>query len=53
MDEPFADTLVAVAAGRTAVVTRLRALAARLDGLPLDTAADVLVMVEPTLQAPG
>jgi hypothetical protein len=38
-------------AGRAAVVARLRALATRLEGLSLDTAADVLVLVEPALQA--
>jgi hypothetical protein len=51
VDEPYVDTLATVAAGRTAVVARLRALATRLDWLPLDTAADVLVLVEPTLHA--
>jgi hypothetical protein len=34
-----------------AVVARLRALAARLDELPLDAAADVLVLVEPALRS--
>jgi hypothetical protein len=36
-----------VAAGRAGVLARLRALATRLERLPLDTAADVLVLVEP------
>jgi len=35
----FQTTLSTVAAGRAAVVARLRALATRLDELPLDTAA--------------
>jgi len=41
MPEPFADTLATVAAGRTALVTRLRTIAARLEELPLDSAAEV------------
>jgi hypothetical protein len=47
MPEPFADT----AAGRTAVVARLHALAARVEQLPLDAAAEVLVLLEPALAA--
>jgi hypothetical protein len=50
-DDAYQTTLPTVAAGRAAVVARLRTLATRLDALPLDTAADVLVLVEPTLQA--
>jgi hypothetical protein len=50
-DDAFQTTLPTVAAGRAAVVTRLRALATRLDELPLDSAADVLVLVEPALAA--
>ena len=46
MAEPFAETLATVAAGRTALVTRLRAIAARLEALPLD-AAEVLILLEP------
>jgi hypothetical protein len=45
MAEPYADTL-AVATGRTATVTQLRALAARVEQLPLDAAAEVLVLLE-------
>jgi len=51
MPEPFAETLATVAAGRTALVTRLRAIAARLEALPLDTAAEVLVLLEPATAA--
>jgi len=40
-----------VAAGRTAVIVRLRALATRFDELPLDAAAEVLVLIEPALEA--
>jgi hypothetical protein len=43
------DTLATVAAGRTAVVTQLRQLATRLEALPLDSVAEVLVLLEPTL----
>ncbi len=50
-DDAYRTTLPTVAAGRAAVVARLRALATRLEGLSLDTAADVLVLVEPALQA--
>jgi hypothetical protein len=49
MPEPFADTLATVAAGRTAAVAQLRELAARLEALPLDAVAEVLVLLEPTL----
>ena len=41
-----AATLVAVAAGRTAIVAELRALATRLEGLSLDIAAEVLIALE-------
>jgi hypothetical protein len=51
MHEPYADTLSTVATGRVAAVERLRMLATRLEQLPLDTAADVLVLLEPTLVA--
>jgi hypothetical protein len=51
MPEPFADTLATVAAGRTALVARLRAIATRIEALPLDTAAAVLVLLEPTAAA--
>jgi hypothetical protein len=49
MDEPYADTLATVAAGRAAAVAELRALATRLDELPLDAVAEVLMLLEPTL----
>jgi hypothetical protein len=51
MPEPFADTLATVAAGRVALVARLRALATRVEELPLDAAAEVLVLLEPALAA--
>jgi hypothetical protein len=47
--ERDAETLATVAAGRAATVTRLRALATRLEALPLDAAAAVLVLLEPAL----
>jgi hypothetical protein len=47
MPEPYADTLATVAAGRTALVERLHAIAARLEELPLDAVAEVLVLLEP------
>jgi len=46
MSDDVARTMTTVAAGRTAVVAEL---AARLDALPLDTVAEVLVLLEPTL----
>jgi hypothetical protein len=51
MPEPYADTLATVAAGRTALVARLRTLATRVERLPLDAAAEVLVLLEPALAA--
>jgi hypothetical protein len=39
MPEPFTDMLATVAAGRSALVARLRAIAARVEELPLDAAA--------------
>jgi hypothetical protein len=51
MPEDYADTLNRVAVGRTATVARLRALAAQVEQLPLDAAAGVLVLLEPTLVA--
>jgi hypothetical protein len=47
--EPYADTFATVAAGRTALVARLRAIATRLEALPLDAAAEVLVLLEPAV----
>lgn len=49
MPEPYAETLATVAARRTAAVAQLRALATRLEQLPLDAVADVLVLLEPAL----
>ena len=51
MPEPYADTLATVAAGRTALVTRLRSIAARVESLPLESAAEVLVLLEPAVAA--
>ena len=45
MDEPAADTLATLAAGRTAAVAELRQRAARFEALPLDAAAEVLVLL--------
>ena len=47
----FQTTLSTVAAGRAAFVARLRTIATRLEGLPLDAAAEVLVLVEPALRS--
>jgi hypothetical protein len=49
MPEPYADTLAKVAASRTALVARLRTIATRVEALPLDSAAEVLVLLEPTV----
>jgi hypothetical protein len=49
MAAPYADTLASVATARTALVARLQALAARVEQLPLDAVAEVLVLLEPTL----
>src|SRR5215510_10336499 len=51
MPELYADTLATVAAGRTALVSRLRAIAARVEALPLESVAEVLVLLEPTVAA--
>ena len=51
MPEPYANTLVTVAAGRTALVERLRTIADHVEALPLDAAAEVLVLLEPAAAA--
>jgi len=52
MPEPYADTLATVATGRTAMVaTRLRTIAGRVEALPLESAAEVLVLLEPAVAA--
>jgi hypothetical protein len=51
MPEPYAHTLATVAAGRTASVARLRALATRVEQLPLEAAEEVLVLLAPALAA--
>src|SRR5262245_8058409 len=40
------DTLATVATGRTALVTRLRILAAQVEALPLESVAEVLGVLE-------
>jgi hypothetical protein len=51
MPEPYADTLATVATGRTALVARLRTIAARVEALPLESAAEVLVLLGPAVDA--
>jgi hypothetical protein len=51
MPEPLPDTLATVATGRTALAARLRTLAARVEDLPLDAVAEVLVWLEPAVTA--
>jgi hypothetical protein len=51
LDDTYQATMPAVVAGRAAVVARLRVLATRLDDLPLEAAAEVLVLIEPALEA--
>jgi hypothetical protein len=51
MPELYADTLAAVAAGRTTMVARLRTIASSVEELPLGAAAEVLVLLEPALAA--
>jgi hypothetical protein len=46
---PYETTLATVAAGRAAAVAELRRLAVALEALPLDAVAEVLVLLEPTL----
>ena len=48
-EDAFAQTLPTVAARRAAAVAQLRDLATRLEQLPLDAVAEVLVLLEPTL----
>jgi hypothetical protein len=43
MADPYAETLPAVAAGRVALVAELRALADRVEQLPLDAVAELLM----------
>jgi hypothetical protein len=51
MPEPYADTVATLAAGRIALVARLRTIANRLEALPLDDAAEVLVFLGPAVDA--
>ena len=48
MPEPYSDTLEP-RSRRTALVARLRTIAARLEELPLDAAAEVLVLLGPAV----
>jgi hypothetical protein len=49
MHDSYAGTLSKVAGGRAATVERLRVLAMRLEQLPLEAAAEVLVILGPAL----
>jgi hypothetical protein len=49
MSEPYETTLATVAPGRAAAVAQLRQLADRLEHLALADVAEVLVLLEPTL----
>src|SRR5262245_22877653 len=51
MPEPYAETLATVAAGRTALVARLRTIVARVDALPLESGAEVLMLLESAVAA--
>jgi len=51
MPEVYAHTLATVAAGRTALVDRLRTLAARIEALPLESVAEVLIVPESAVAA--
>jgi predicted trehalose synthase len=46
---PYETTLETVAAGRAATVAQLHQLADRLEQVPLDAVAEVLVLLEPAL----
>ena len=45
----YETTPATVAAGRAATVAQLRTLASRLEQLPLDAVAEVLVLLDPAL----
>jgi hypothetical protein len=49
MTDPYSETLTRVAEGRSASVAQLHALATRLEQLPLEAAADALLLLEPAL----
>jgi hypothetical protein len=51
MTDPYSEALSRVAEGRAASVARLRALATRLEQLPLEDAVEALVFLEPALVA--
>jgi hypothetical protein len=51
MPELYAHTLATVAAGHTALVEHLRTIATRLEALPLERAAEALVLLEPAAAA--
>jgi hypothetical protein len=50
-EEPSADTLATVAAGRAAAVAALRTLADRIERLALPDAAEALTLLGPALDA--
>ena len=45
----YSQMLETIAAGRAAAVAQLRQLATRLEQLPLDSVAEILVLLEPAL----
>jgi hypothetical protein len=49
MAAPYADTLDTLAAGRATTVDKMLPPATRVEALPLDAAAEVLVLLEPAL----
>jgi hypothetical protein len=49
MTDSYAETRDTLAAGRARTVADLRTLATRLEALPLDAAAEVLILLEPEL----
>ena len=48
---PYAETLATLAAGRTALVARLRIIAARVEELPLESAAEMLGVLKAAVAA--
>jgi len=50
-DDSYQTTLPTIAAGQAAVVTRLRTFAGRLEGLSVEVATEVLLLIEPAVEA--
>ena len=50
-DDAYQTTPPTIAAGQAAVVTRLRTLATRLEGLSVEVATEVLLLIEPAVEA--